>query len=129
MIIQQQIQQRIHAFAAELEQLVRAAAVQSVSHALGGHASAAPHPQSKAPASAAPRARGKSGGKRDPKVLAATVEKAAEWVKANPGKGVEAMAAGLKLKTKDLALPIAKLLDAKTIKKTGVKRATKYYPR
>ena len=56
------------------------------------------------------------------------VTKTAEWVKANPGHGVEDMAKVLGVQTKELALPIAKLLGAKTIKKRGQKRATKYYP-
>jgi hypothetical protein len=131
MTINDTIRGRINAFAVELEELIRAAAVQAVAQALGAGGSAA------APRSAvatvrtkpAPRPRATSGGKRDPKVLAATVEHAAEWIKAHPGQGVEAMAAGLKLPTKDLALPIIKLLDGKRIRKTGVKRATKYFPK
>ena len=38
------------------------------------------------------------------------------------------MAKALGVQTKELALPIAKLLKSKAIKKRGQKRATKYYP-
>ena len=128
MTVQADIQSRIQAFAAELEALVRRAAIEAVGNALG---SSAP-PRSNAPKAATPVAARiapiRNGAKRDPAVLAATVEKAATWIKANPGRGVEAMAADLKLATKDLALPIIKLLDAKRIKRRGVKRATKYFP-
>jgi hypothetical protein len=138
MTINDQIRTRITAFAAELEALVRAAAVESVRNALGGsahttvHTPAVVHAPSNLTAKPAGRPASRKsggGGKRDPKVLAATVERAAEWVKANPGKGVEAMSAALKVSTKDLALPVIKLLDSKRIKKTGVKRATKYFPK
>ena len=134
MTVHDQIRARIAAFASELEALVRVAAIDAVTQSLGGSApapvrAAAPAGAAAASQPEARRARGRSGGKRDPKVLAGTVEKAAEWIKGNPGKGVEAMAAGLKLPTKDLALPIIKLLDANRIKKTGQKRATKYFPR
>ena len=60
--------------------------------------------------------------------LAAMVDKTRDWVKANPGQGVEAMARALGVQTKELALPIVKLLKSKAIKKRGQKRATKYYP-
>ena len=130
--IQDQITHRIQAFAAELEALVRKAAIEAVSTSLGGAAStsgAAPRPAARVAAPPAARAsKHASGGKRPPALLAATVVKAGDWVKAHPGHGVEDMAKGLHLKTKDLALPITKLLASKAIKKKGVKRATKYYP-
>ena len=130
--IQDQISHRIQAFAAELEALVRKAAIDAVATSLGGTASAssaAARPAARVAAPAAARAsKHASGGKRPPALLAATVVKAGDWVKSHPGHGVEDMAKALGLKTKDLALPIAKLLAKKTIKKRGVKRATKYYP-
>ncbi len=125
--IHDQIQHRINAFAAELEQLFRRAAIDAVSSSLG-QASPRGAAARSAPAARPGRKAASKGGKRPPAELAATVDKAAAWIKSNPGQGVEAMAKGLGLKTKQLALPIAKLLNNKTIKKRGVKRATKYYP-
>jgi hypothetical protein len=133
MAVQDQIQSRIQAFARELETLVRQAAIDAVAHSLGGAAARVPASNGR-PAAAVATPRGRKskskgpGGKRDPKVLAALTVKVGEWVKENPGKGVEDMGKALSKGTGELALPIAKLLAAKTIKKKGVKRATKYFP-
>ena len=129
--VQAQISQRIQAFAMELEELVRHAAIEAVAVSLGGGSArrAATAPSRVAgPAKAAAPRKGKSGGKRPPAELAAAVIRTAEWVKGNAGHGVEDMARALGVPTKELALPIMKLLKAKTIKKRGQKRATKYYP-
>lgn len=127
--IHDQISQRIKAFAAELEELVRKAAIDAVTSSLGA---GAPRSSSSPRAASAPVARSgrrpSKGGKRPPAELAAMVGKAGDWVKSNPGNGVEAMAKSLGVQTKELALPIAKLLKSRTIKKRGQKRATKYYP-
>lgn len=129
---QSEISVRVQAFAAELEELVRKAAMEAVAAALGVPSKSAPArargaaPKAAAAAAAAPRAR--KGGKRPPAELAAMVDKTRDWVKANPGQGVEAMARALGVQTKELALPIMKLLKSKAIKKRGQKRATKYYP-
>jgi ABC-type nitrate/sulfonate/bicarbonate transport system substrate-binding protein len=56
------------------------------------------------------------------------VTKAGDWIKGHPGNGVEAMAKAMGVQTKELALPIAKLLKSRHIKKRGQKRATKYFP-
>lgn len=48
-------------------------------------------------------------------------------MKSNPGKGLEGIAAGLGTSTKELKLPVVKLLASRRIKKTGEKRGTKYF--
>lgn len=138
--IHDQISSRIKAFAAELEELVKRAAIDAVTQSLGSGGSSAPSPAARsapravaasAPAAAkapAPARRASKGGKRPPEELAAMVTKAGDWIKSNPGHGVEDMAKAMSVQTKELALPIAKLLKSKTIKKRGQKRATKYYP-
>ena len=134
--IHDQIASRIKAFATELEELVRKAAIDAVTQSLGAGPSAprsAPVRAAAAPAASAPkasprRAASSKGGKRPPEELAAMVIKAGDWIKSNAGHGVEEMARSLGVQTKELALPIAKLLKNKTIKKRGQKRATKYYP-
>ena len=138
--IHDQIASRIKAFATELEELVRKAAIDAVTQSLGSgpvaprsapvRAAAPAAAAAAAPkAAAAPRPRAASkGGKRPPEELAEMVTKAGDWIKGNPGHGVEDMAKSLGVQTKELALPIAKLLKNKTIKKRGQKRATKYYP-
>jgi hypothetical protein len=81
---------------------------------------------SKASAKPAGATRRKPGEKRDPRDLAAAVEKLHAYIKANPGQRMEVIGAALGLPRADLALPIKKLLADKRISRRGVKRATVY---
>lgn len=69
------------------------------------------------------------GQKRDPKALAALTEKLGQYIAKNPGLGVEKLAAGMGVPTKDLTLPLKKLLADKALKTTGQRRGTKYFPK
>jgi hypothetical protein len=69
-----------------------------------------------------------SGGKRTAGDLAKLRTRILSWVTITPGKGVEAMARGLNLSTKDLVLPIRQLVTEKKILKKGQARAVKYHP-
>jgi len=71
----------------------------------------------------------RKGEKRDPKLLAATVQHLYDDIAAHPGERIEQVAARLGLPTKDLTLPVKKLLAGKKIRSKGVKRATRYFPR
>jgi hypothetical protein len=147
-MIQSEITARINAFTNELEALVRSAALDAVRKALGN----GPSPAAARPASAPRRGPGrprktavapaapaqaatagklptkpKKGGKRTPEQLAKIDEAIRGYVKTSPGKGVEAMAKSLGLPSKDLKGRISLLVDAKKLKKTGQKRATKYF--
>jgi hypothetical protein len=51
----------------------------------------------------------------------------ATFVKSNPGMGLEAIAKGIGTATKELKLPVIKLLASRTLRKTGEKRGTKYF--
>jgi predicted transcriptional regulator len=68
------------------------------------------------------------GQKRDPKDLAALVERLFDFIKANPGRRVEQIKEALGLKTSALTLPIRKLIAAKRITAMGLRRATTYSP-
>ncbi len=151
-MVQTQIASRIDAFVVELEALLRRAALEAVSAALGAGSATAtaarpgPAPRrrvrtrtraatsSKAAPSAAATtgsklpAKPKKGGKRSPEQLAKIDAAVQGFVKANPGKGVEHMAKSLGVPSGDLKSRVALLIDAKKLKKTGVKRATKYFP-
>lgn len=126
--------EHITKFVAELEAMVRDAAVDAVKRALavGGGTVAAAAPAKAAAKAAAPAAKaapkGRKGGKRDPKVIAAMTDKVRAFVKANPGKGVEEIGKGMGVATAELKLPIQKLLAAKALTTKGQKRATKYFP-
>jgi hypothetical protein len=162
--IDDEIRSKTEAFAKELTVLVRRAALESVSAALGSGAAAvtAPvhvgakrgrgRPKKVAPpaakatpaAKAAPAARAPapkapvsrkpaapkraSGEKRPPAELARLTEKLGEYIRANPGLRIEPIGKALGAPTKELSLPIKKLLAAKRIRSEGHKRATEYYP-
>lgn len=55
-------------------------------------------------------------------------ERLVAYVKSNAGQSLEGIAAGLGTSTKELKLPVIKLLASRQIKKTGQKRGTKYFP-
>jgi len=69
-----------------------------------------------------------SGNKREPAAIAAAVERLAAHIAKHPGQGMEEIVDALGVSTKDLALPIRKLIASKRITKKGQKRATKYFP-
>ena len=106
----------------------RRAAVESVAAALGATAPAAAT-RGAAPRSA-PRA-AKAAGGRNRRASDQIVKVAArlhDHIKSHPGQGMEQITKALGTTTKNLRLPVRKLLDAKKIKVTGQKRATKYFP-
>lgn len=130
-----QIRDRIETFVQELGELVRRAALESVSSALGaglgaraarGRAGVAVAAQARPAAPAAAAAAGR-GGKRSAEELESTTQSVLDYIEANPGQGVEQIARDLNLSSKELVLPIRKLLSARKITTEGQKRATKYF--
>jgi hypothetical protein len=124
MSLSREVELRVQAFVGDIGEIVRRAALEAVSESLGD----GPSPRGRAP-----RARraspARNGGKRDPKKIATLTAAVAAHVKAHPGEGVETIAKHLRVATKEITLPIAKLLAAKKITKKGEKRATKYFAR
>jgi hypothetical protein len=80
-------------------------------------------------ASAAAAAKRRAGEKRSPVLLAQVTEQVGNHIKSNPGQGVEQIAKALSTTTKELTLPIRKLLADKKITSKGQKRATRYFPK
>ncbi len=110
---------------------VKAAPVKAPAKAAPAKAPAAPvraaapaAPTSKK-AAAAKRA---PGEKRPPAELAKLTDRLGEYIKAHPGLRIEAIGKALSTPTKDLSLPIKKLLAGKKIRSEGLKRATEYFP-
>lgn len=126
-----QIRDRIEAFVDEITELVRLAVLESVSDALGGTllGGATGLDTLRRPG----RGRGldislrRRGGKRTPDEIDATTRQVLDYVSRNPGQGVEQMAKALNTDTKELTLPIKKLLGTGQLTTEGQKRATKYY--
>jgi len=92
--------------------------------------SAAKAPAPKAPVGRRPAAAAKRppGAKRPPAELAKLTERLGEYIKAHPGLRMENIGKALGAPTRELNLPIKKLLAAKKIRSEGHKRATEYFP-
>jgi hypothetical protein len=144
--IHAELRARVDTFTDELAALVRRAALEAVREALNApRDGAAPSRKRRAGSGAAthraaspaaPRAaRGakasaaKTGQKRDPKLLAKLVERLAAQIAAKPGQRIEQINKPLGVPTKDLSLPIKKLLRANRILAKGQKRSTTYWPK
>jgi predicted transcriptional regulator len=78
------------------------------------------------PASRAPRVIRGKGAKRDSAALEALSDKFTNFVAKNPGLRIEEINKELGTTTKDLALPIRKLVAEGALKTHGKKRATTY---
>src|SRR5262249_23664096 len=148
--VKNEIRTRVDAFVDELSDLVRQAALAAVEEALkkgevtpparkAGRpakpaAPAESHEEKKTPRTrgrpaAAKGAKRRAGEKRSPAVLAQVTEQVFNHIKANAGQGVEQIAKALGTTTKELTLPIRKLLAEKKVTSKGQKRATRYFPR
>ncbi len=129
--IDSEIRSRIDSFLAELSTLVKSAAIDSVRAALGeGNGVAAPRrgpgrPAMAAGSSATPVRR---GGKRSSEDVQKTGEALLAYVQANPGQGVEGIAKGMGVSSKELKLPVIKLIDAGSLRSEGQRRGTNYFP-
>lgn len=78
---------------------------------------------------AAPSVGRARGQKRDPKDLEALSQKLRAHIAKNPGQRIEQIGEGLGIATRELNLPVKKLLGAKQISKKGQRRATTYFPK
>lgn len=155
--IETELQARVNDFVSELSALIRRQALEAVSELLkkgdGGpqpakkpgrpakaeepkkaaktaKPAAAPAAKPAAAAAAAAAAgKRKAGEKRTPQQLAQITDQVANYIKANAGQGVEQIAKALQTSTKELTLPIRKLLTDKKVTSKGQKRATRYFPK
>lgn len=145
--VETEIRTHVDSFVSQLSALVRKSALEAVADALregqpaaaaaaprkAGRVKAAPQPveAKKAPGRPARAAKPtrKKGEKRSKEELAAMTQKVLEHIRANSGQGVEQIAKDLGTTTKELTLPIRKLLVEKKITSKGEKRATKYFSR
>lgn len=115
-----QINQLVSEFATNVSALARKAAVDSLTASLEG--GGAPSPT----AGTQGKSRGK-GAKRDEAALEGLQAKVLEYVTANPGMRIEQINKEIGTTTRDLQLPIRKLIAAGSLKTKGAKRATLYF--
>jgi hypothetical protein len=133
------IQTLIANFVDELTKAIQQEGAAAFAAAIGGEQgvvttqrSAARGPRagaSRAPSAAAKAPARRKGAKRSPEELEALTKTLLAAIKKTPGARIEEIGKGLGIATKELALPVAKLFEAKAIKTTGQRRATKYFPR
>jgi hypothetical protein len=124
------IQALVDAFVLDTEVLIRRQALASVQAALGvvpsgsaGKSTKGGKTKPSAPSAevpfGAPRAR------RSPQELAAEANRLLVAIKAQPGSTIEQLKVATKVTSPEI--PIKSLLAAKRIKKSGLKRATRYF--
>jgi len=130
---QNEMNHAVQGFVAQITELARRAAIdtlESAFHGRGGRngatavAVSAPSPVAVARAG---RPRGGRGAKRSAADLEALSERFESFVKANPGLRIEQINKELGTTTKDLALPIRKLIADGIVSAKGQKRSTTYF--
>jgi hypothetical protein len=128
MTLDSQIQDHIQSFVDELTLLIKRAAVQSVAEALnGGSRRGAGRPRGSRITAGPTGAVRRKGAKRDPEELEALTDKLFNYIRSNDGQRIEQIGEALGSPTKELALPVKKLIATKKIRTTGTRRATKYF--
>lgn len=136
--VNDRIRSRVEAFAEELSNLIRDSAMETVREALGGGGGGSAAPRrggrgARAMAAPAPTRGGagrrEKGQKRDPGEIERLTGRLLDYVKGNPGQRIEQIAAGMGTVTKELNLPVKKLIAQKALKTKGQKRATQYFTR
>jgi hypothetical protein len=123
----------VQGFVTQITELARRAAIGTLESAFGGHAGRTAGTRvavalPTAGVASVGRRSGGRGAKRTAEDLEALSEKFAAFVKANPGLRVEQINKELGTTTKDLALPIRKLIADRVISAKGQKRSTMYFP-
>ena len=129
--IDQQIQLRINQFAEELGALVKAAALESVSEALGGTAkasvSAAGPRRKKTARRAVSAAKPGKRFRRTAEHLEGDKQALLDYVTANAGQRLEEISAGMNVDSKELKRPATLLLQEGKLRKEGERRGTRYF--
>jgi hypothetical protein len=117
----------VQGFVAQITDLARRAAIDTLESALKGSIGGRGGRGGATSFSSAGRGRGK-GIKRTSDELEDLSDKFVEYVKANPGLRIEQINKSLGTSTKDLQLPIRKLIAEGVVKVKGQKRSTQYFP-
>ena len=119
--LQTEMNRVVQGFVAQITELARRADVDALQAALGGKM------RGRGGAVSVGRPRGR-GAKRTADELDQLAEAFVSFVRTNPGLRIEQINKQLGSSTKDLALPIRKLIADGTINTKGKKRSTTYFP-
>jgi predicted HTH transcriptional regulator len=122
--IQQAINERIDAFVADITELAKKAALETLETGLSGGV----RRTSTGKGLISTRGVRRKSGKRSPDEIQEAADQLLEFIRTNPGQRMEAIAKMMGSTTKDLTLPIKKLLQQNLVRVEGQKRATSYYP-
>src|SRR5882724_6615784 len=125
---QKEMNRAVEGFVAQIADLARRAALDTLESTFGNRSGRASAGRAVVAAPTAGRPRGTRGAKRTPEDLEALAGKLAGFVKTNPGLRIEQINAELGTTTKDLALPIRKLIGEGILATKGQKRSTMYFP-
>lgn len=128
---QNEMNRVVQGFVAQITELARRAAIDTLESAFGGRAGRGGAPAAASLAASfgrVGRPRGGRGAKRSSADLEALSDRFASFVKSNPGLRIEQINKQLGTTTKDLALPIRKLISEGRISAKGQKRSTTYFP-
>jgi len=120
-----EIQDLVDGFVAQVTELARRAAIDTLESALGRGARGG---SMGGGARMRGRALGGRGAKRTSEELDQLAEQFAQYVVKNPGLRIEQINKSLNTTTKDLQLPIRKMIADGTLKVKGKKRSTQYFP-
>jgi hypothetical protein len=130
---QHEMNRTVQGFVTQITELARRAALDTLESAFGGRPArggaiaVAEAPPGLKRVGRIGRPRGGGGAKRSPADLQVLSDRFASFVKANPGLRIEQINKQLGTATKDLALPIRKLIAEGVISAKGEKRSTTYF--
>jgi hypothetical protein len=119
----------VEAFASDLTALIRESAFDTVRAALGDSAPSGRRGSTAAAGGGATRRSLAKGAKRPPGEISKLTARLNDYVKAHKGERIEQIAKGMGVSTRELNLPVKKLIATKAIRTKGHKRATQYFPR
>jgi hypothetical protein len=128
---QNEMNRTVQGFVAQITELARRAAIDTLESAFTGRGGRNGGASAIALATGLGRVgrpRGGRGAKRTAADLEALSERFASFVKSNPGLRIEQINKELGTTTKELALPIRKLISDGLITPKGKKRSTTYFP-
>jgi hypothetical protein len=128
---QTEMNRTVQGFVAQISELARRAALDTLESAFTGRAGRGGARGAGSVAgvvASVGRPRGGRGAKRTSEDLEALSTKFVAFVKSHPGLRIEQINKELGTTTKDLALPIRKLIADKVISAKGKKRSTTYFP-
>jgi len=127
---EQMIAHRVQIFVTEITELARQQALETLSAALvaGGRARAGRGRNGATAPRVTRRGRDQAGNRRSPEEIDRAAQALLSEIQSNPGLRVEQIGRALGAATKDLSLPLKKLLSQRMVRSEGQRRATRYFP-